>query len=518
LDEPARRPLASDHQPKGQAMAGAITFGGLGSGLDTGAIIDALVKAEQAPIDKLTAQKTDFQKKIDLIGTFKGLVETLRTKASALGTLSGFLSFKVTPSIEGAATFSASGSAIAGSHSLRVDSLAAGDRWAFDGVADPNAALATVDGQGVSFDYNGTTYTTTTTAATSSLNAIASQINSVTAGAVTASVVNAGTTTSPSWQLVVAAKDTGKDFRITNISSAIPALTIDGTGPDSAGVAQSTNNIVVGNNAVALVDGLRVERDNNDFSGVVEGVSISLLDADPTKTLSFTVAPDKDAIKGRLKDFVDAYNAVVKFIGDQNKFDAKAGPSGALFGDSALRTIQRTIQGVLFNQSVAQVTADTAGYGTLRLVGIETNPDGSLKINDTVLNAKMDGDLAAFTDLFVDRDGFNNGGAAIGTPGYYIDTTADTGLGDDLARALDQVVKSFTDSSGKSFDGLFDARVKALQSNIKSLDTQIDRGDAHIETYRAQLTARFAALEKLMAQLQSQTQYLNSSQSSSLGG
>jgi len=498
-------------------MAGAITFGGLGSGLDTGAIIDALVKAEHAPIDKLTAKKTDFQKKIDLIGTFKGLVETLRSKASGLGTLSGFLSYKVTPSIEGAATFSASGSALAGSHTLRVDSLAAGDRWAFDGVADPDAALATADGQGVSFDYNGTTYTTTTTAATSSLNQIASQINTATAGAVSASVVNAGTTAAPSWQLVIAAKDTGKDFRITNVSSAIAALTIDGTGPDSAGVAQSTNNIVVGSNAVALVDGLRVERDNNDFSAVVEGVSISLLNSDPTKTLTFTVAPDKDAIKGRLKEFIDAYNAVGKFISDQNKFDAKLGTSSALFGDSALRTIQRTIQGVLFNQSVAQVTADTAGYGTLRLVGIETNSDGSLKINDTVLNAKLDGDLAAFTDLFVDRDGFNNGGAAVGTPGYYVDTTTDTGLGDDLSRALDQVVKGYTDSVGSFSDGLFDARVKALQSNIKTLDTQIDRGEVHIEAYRVQLTARFAALEKLMAQLQSQTQYLASSQATDSG-
>ena len=42
-------------------MVGNITFGGLGSGLDTGAIIDALLGVERIPIQQLETRKKDEQ-------------------------------------------------------------------------------------------------------------------------------------------------------------------------------------------------------------------------------------------------------------------------------------------------------------------------------------------------------------------------------------------------------------------------------------------------------------------------
>lgn len=490
-------------------MAGGITVGGLGSGLDTQAIIQALLNVERIPINQLEAKKAAAQKKIDLLGTFKTQVQALRDKAADLGNLSKFSSFKVTPSIESAATFSASGTAIAGSHSLLVQSLSQSDRWAFDAVADPAVALSPADGETVSFTANGTNYSVGLTAAASSLNDIAAAINTTAGADVTASVVNAGTTAAPSWKLVVASKESGKDFRISNLASTVTGLTIDGTGPAVDGSPLSRNNIVVGSNAVALVDGLTVERDDNDFSDVVEGVSIQLTEADPSTTVTFTVEPDKEAIKGRIQEFIDAYNSVRTFIKQQSTYDPEAGPGGALFGDSVLRTVQRTLNGALFNQTTAQVNADTLGYGTLRLVGIETNSDGTLKIDPTVFDDKIDANLDAFTDLFVDRDGFNNGGAAVGTPAYYVDTTTDSGLGATLSRAIDAVVKSYQSTGGSFSDGVFDARTKSINETIRSYTDQIARNEARVERLGDQLTARFAALESLMGQLQSQGQFLD---------
>ena len=46
----------------------------------------------------------------------------------------------------------------------------------------------------------------------------------------------------------------------------------------------------------------------NDFSGVVEGVGITVTKADVGTTISFTVDPDKEAIQESLQEFVDLYN------------------------------------------------------------------------------------------------------------------------------------------------------------------------------------------------------------------
>jgi flagellar hook-associated protein 2 len=485
-----------------------ITFGGLGSGLDTKAIIEALVEVEKIPIKMLEANKVTEQKKLELYGTFKGHVAMLRDKANELSTLTGFLAYSVGASSSTAATFSATGAAAVGAHTLMVQQLAAADRWAFDAVLDPDVDLATADGQSVTFTIDGTDYDVPVTQSASSLKEIAAAINDVAGEHVSASVVNAGSSGSPSWRLVVAAKATGVAQRISNFASTISGLTIDGTGPDAGGNPQSLNQLTVGMDARAVIDGLGVLRSDNDFSDVIEGVSITLLEADPGTTVTFTVEPDKQAIQGKLQEFVDAYNELTKFINKQNAYDEKTGPGGLLFGDNSLRTITSLTRNVLFNQSLAQIGQDLEGFGSLRLVGVETNKDGTLKINQQVFDKKFSEDLQALADLFVDKDGFDNGGAAIGTPEYYIDTTADSGLLDDLFREFDRITKSYGDGAGNSYDGLFDVRTKAINARIKSIDKQIADREFRLDKYQANLEARFANLEKVMAQLQAQGAYL----------
>jgi flagellar hook-associated protein 2 len=86
-----------------------ITITGLGSGIDTDAIVTALVALERRPIDLLESKKALAKKKVDLLGTLKGYVNALKTAATALGKPDSLLSTKVTSRIDGIATFSASG-------------------------------------------------------------------------------------------------------------------------------------------------------------------------------------------------------------------------------------------------------------------------------------------------------------------------------------------------------------------------------------------------------------------------
>ena len=54
-----------------------ITFSGLASGLDTASIVQSLVALERRPIQILQGQQGTEQRKLDLMGTFEGLVKKL---------------------------------------------------------------------------------------------------------------------------------------------------------------------------------------------------------------------------------------------------------------------------------------------------------------------------------------------------------------------------------------------------------------------------------------------------------
>lgn len=486
-------------------MAGSgISFAGLGSGLDTTAIIKQLDALERLPLTALENQKKSVQSKISTLGTLKGYVKDLQAKAKELGSKKDFLEFAVKPSAEGVATFSATGNAAAGNHSLSITRLAAVDRWAFHGVADPTTDLANAAGQQVAFDVDGTNYSITVQQGESSLNEIAAAINDLAGEKVEASVVNTGTTATPSYKLVLTSRSSGEDARISNIASTVAGLAITYTAPDGAGAATSADNITVGNNAVALLDGLQIERETNEFNDVITGVSITATAADPAKTITFSVEADKDAVKKKVHAFVDSYNKIISFINTQNSYNKDAGPGGDLFGDSILDTVRSRVNGALFGVNPAVVAADNEGFATLSLVGIKKINDGTLLVNDTDLDEKMADDLDAFADLFVDSDGFDNGGAAENTPGFYTDTTTDSGLAASLDRAIDRMLKSATGANDIVLKGVFDARSEKYNADIKRFSDQIDAKEFYLEQFHTNLVTRFSKLEQLIGGLNAQ--------------
>jgi len=486
-------------------MSGSgISFSGLGSGLDSSRIIDQLVALERLPINALALKKKGLQDKISNLGTLRGHVRDLQTKARELGSKREFLEFKVTPSAEGVASFSPSGLAVAGNHTLTVLRLASVDRWAFSGVAAQDTDLATAAGQQLSFDIDGTNYSITVQQDQSSLAEIAQEINDLAGEDVSASVVNVGTESSPSYQLVLSADESGEDARISNLSSTIAGLAISWSAPDANGAATSAANITVGNNARAVIDGLTVERETNEFGGVVTGVGITVNAADPAKTITFGVEADKTAIKKKLQDFVDAYNEVIEFVNKQNTYDEETGPGGNLIGDPLLDTVRSRINSALFDVDEAAVAADTEGFSALSLVGIRRDRQGLLSIDNTDLDEKMNADLDAFADLFIDLDGFDNGGAAQNSPGYYTDTSADSGVAASLDRAIDRLLRSVSGTDDVVVKGIFDARTETYNSDIRRFDRQIDAKEQYIERYRAGLVTRFARLEQLIGGLNAQ--------------
>ncbi len=480
-----------------------IGIGGLASGIDSNSIIQKLVQLESIPITQIQDKVTKQKSKLNGVSQLQALVKDLQAKAKAVSTQSDFLVFDVNASQDGVASFTATGSAASATHTLTVNQLASVDRWAFDGVADSTTNLTASSGQSVSFTTNGTAYQIDVDPSSSSLENIASQINTVAHADVAATVVNTGTTASPSYKLVLTSKNSGEAGRVSGLTSGVDGLTIDSTAPAVDGTPGSTNNITVGLNAIAVVDGLTVERSTNEFSDVITGVSFTAQAADPAKQINFSAVPNKAAVKTKVQGLVDSYNAVINFINTQNTYSKDAGAGGVLFGDQILSTVRTTINNALFNVPLDQVANDTTGYSTLSVIGISRQSDGTLLIDQTKLDDKLNTNIAAFSDLFVDTDGFNNGGALPNTPEYYIDTTADSGLASSLTRAIDQMIKLTSSSGGIAIKGLFDARNETINNQIKDLNSQVLAKQVYVDKFEQDLQSKFANLEATIGKLNS---------------
>lgn len=470
-------------------MTGPISFGGLASGLDTNAIISALLQAEQVPINQLNSQKSSEQQKINLLGTFEGYVKDLQTKVQDLAADSSFLANTAAVAEEGFFTVTSSGSAATGSYTMEVNSVAAADSYALSGstpIADPTADFGDAD---ISFDYGGETYEVILGSGAASLNDIATAINGATDGEVNAQVVNTGTEASPDYQLVLSASDTGEDYAITNLSFDV------GTGE-----LDTSTQLTTASNAEIVFNGLTIERSSNDFSDVIDGLDIQV-QAVTTSQVGFTVELDTEGIEAKLKEFTDAYNKVVDFVNSQSDFSEEDGASGALFGDSTLRTVTSTMTNALLSDALIDTTST---FGSLGLLGVEIGTDGTLSIDSSKVQEKLSEDPDAFADFFLDTDGFDNGGATEGTAGYYVDTTTDTGLFSVIDKALATLLDEQTLTNGSTAKGLIAQRKDTLEANIGQIDDQIERLEFRLQGYEQTLVAQYSALEQTINQINSQ--------------
>lgn len=501
-----------------------ISFSGLGSGLDTQAIVAQLVSIERIPITTLQTRRGTEERKLDLVGQLGDLVKDLQEKAEALATPEEFFAYSSTISDESVATVTTDSNAEPGTHILDVQRMAATDRWAFDSVSTRDTNLASGEGEQISFKVGTTDYSLTLDPDSSSLDDIANQIESMASGTVSASVVNTGTEASPSFQLVLSSQVSGEEGRLTDIFSNVgldPAssgegLNIDYSPPGADGESQSDNNITVGNDALAEINGLLIRRSTNSFTEVLQGVTIDLRAQNQNGPVTISVDSDRSEVRGRIDELVSSYNAVMSFIDTQSTFtpstdeDDNGGTTGLLFGDSIVSSVKRSIQSAMFDIDIDAAINDTEGFSTLSLIGIEQDSDGQLSIDSTVFDEKFAENLPALMDLFADTDGFDNGDAEPNTAGYYTDTTADSGLMDRLVRSIDQMFGR-QDSGDLDFniEGIFDLRESAIEGSIERYDSQIERREERLDSYEERLILQYAALEEVMAGLNAQSSALN---------
>jgi flagellar hook-associated protein 2 len=442
-----------------------ISFGGLASGLDTKAIIAALLAVERRPITQLESRNKGFQTQKTLIGELETKLSALKTKADALRKATSLIDYQASVDTERFFTATAGTGATPGSYSIQVTSLAKAEVSTSLGRADKTTSLALTGDLVITA--GAVSKSVAITAANDSLQGIADAINASEASElVSASVLNTGDPTNP-YKLVLAARKTGADsaFSVTaaNANAALTAFAAEVDG----------NEATQGSNATLTIDGIPITRSSNTISDAIPGVTLSLKGVHGTEPATrLTVSTDTTKTAEKIKAFVDAYNEVVDFIAEQSKVDDKGTAKSPLFGDSTLRTIRSTLRSIV---GAEVASTGNPAYSMLSQVGVTTDTAGKLTFDESKFTAALNADEDAVRVLFADPT---------------------VGIAGRVWTRIDEVTDSV--------DGLFKSRRDSIDSRIRQNTDQIARAERRLDLYEQSLVERFARLEQLLGRLQNQ--------------
>ncbi len=444
-----------------------IISSGIGSGLDIAGIVQQLVAAEAQPVEsRLGLQEVRAQSKLSAFGSLKSALSDLRDKLEVMKSLDTFLARKAVSGNGGVFTAVADTQALPASYSLEVVQLAQTQKLTSGAFTDSAAVVGTGE---LSVTVGALTSTIDITSENNTLSGIRDAINSAQDNpGIAATIINADSGS----YLILTSENSGAAQQITITQSGgdggLSALEYD----PGNGLASLTESIAP-QDALIRIDGLDVASSSNTFAGAIQGVTISILQESGGSADQLSVENDEEVTRKTIDDFVESYNELISTFDALTSFDADAELAAPLLGDATIRSIRDQIR----RELGTAVFGIEASFSTLRDVGIEAQLDGKLKVNDDELSVVLADDFAKFGQLFANTDGF----------AVRLFDLADSFLGSD------GIIETRTQGLSTTIDGINDDRV-ALNERLASLETRLLR--------------QFNALDSLLAQLSSTSNFL----------
>jgi|YelNatPaOPRAMG01_1025707.scaffolds.fasta_scaffold00675_12 flagellar hook-associated protein 2 len=552
----------------------AITFTGLGSGIDTASMIDKLVQVESGQLNQMTAWKSQWTAKITALQTLNTKLSDLRTAVRAVSTLKSFQVKLANVSDETVLTATASSTADSGTHQVLVNRLAQNEVQVHLGLS---SADAVVNASGASkvfaFSYAGGSPVSIQVPDGTTISGLAKLINNSGANpGVTATVLDMGSAyTTDRYRLMLTGKDTGAAYTIA-MDDAL--TTLDG----SAGTVNLTSSAFenpppqAAQNAQVRLDGYPpatwIERASNTVTDLIPGVTLSLRSPSATP-VQVTVADDTNAVQQKITDLVKTYNDLLTYIQDQTKYDKTTGEAGILLGNYGLQIVKSQL-GAIATGNAPGFASPPDPYLNLAQIGITTDADetsptfGQLVVDSSALSEALQANSQGVADLMAsycagvsdDTSGnitYYSSLPGITQPGTYavsatvaggvltggtinghpatVDGNTLTGTSGypeyGLAVLINPVDGTYNSTvrlklgiNGElstKLDDLLNASsgpVNILINNyndiVNNINDKIDFEQRRVDAYRQRLTDQFARLEAVLSQLNDQSNYLTS--------
>ncbi|MEB2625377.1 flagellar filament capping protein FliD [Pseudomonas sp. YuFO8] len=444
-------------------MAGT-SVSGIGSNIDTQAIVKSLVDSERAPKQtQINNQTLKATTSLSSIGKIQAALDAFRGALDNMKTASSFSGLSGISSDEKVASVTTGNGAAAGNFSLLVTQLATASKISTKVYTDGASAVVNAGSVPSTLTIKqGTDTFDVSIPAGATLQQVRDSINS--------QYSNQGLSAN------ILTDANGSRMVLTSNKTGVGSdLTLTG----NSGLETGTSVLATPQNAKYTLDGVAMESKSNTIADAVSGITLKLTGVTPVPAsgtatpTTITVSADTATLKSAVKGFVDTYNALIKAVNTETQVTTNADGSmttGALTGDASLRSLLSSVRTEL------NAMGGTGDMKSLAQFGVETDQKtGLLSIDDKVF------DTAALTNA-ADIKGIFAG---------------DTGL---LAR-----MKTATDSFAQKTTGVFAARSSSLSDSLNDLKKQQDALDARMASLQTSLSAKYTAMDSLVARLRAQS-------------
>lgn len=455
----------------------AISFGGLGNGVDFGQVVTELVKVQRQPIDKLTAAKLDLQKKLTDYGQLGTKLLALQSAASQLRFPSSFDQSTSTVSDEKVLTTQSSAGAGTGSYTVQVTQLAKAHQItnkAAKAVSSTTDAIVSGGAGTFTFKVGSGSNQVVTLNTGATLDDLRSAINDLGAG-VTASVINTGTESSPAYRLTLTATDSGATnvISIVTDTTTLDFLNASGTG--------GSDTLQAGQNAILVIGDpdqtpITIQRESNVVTDAIPDVTLTLKSKTTTDPVTVNINSDPETVKTNIKNLATAYNDIVKFINERTAYDTTTKTGGDFFNESTAKSVLTRLRSALTTQVSGVSTFQTVGQ-----IGFKTERDGTMTIDEAKLDSALTSNYAATKSLFVTQP-------------------TSTGIAQQITQVVDLLDSVDT--------GAFTIRKNAITAQITRMTAEIARKETISSQYEERLRLQYASLDGLLQQMQAQTSAL----------
>ena len=355
-----------------------ITSLSAGSGVDVAALAQGLVDAERAPQENVINSKiSKNEARVSGYAAVKFMLGNVKDALTGLKDANSFNASSVSNSNTSALSVTAGTAADLGSHAVAITTLASAQRNISTNLASSSTALNA--GSGFTLDLTIGSEAAATITVEDGYDTPQGLVNAINTAdlAVTARLVNTGSSASPSYKVVLTGA-TGSDAAFSFSTDPDSVLTTLGFTETAA------------TDAVLTVDGVEYTRSSNTVTDVVDGLTMNLLAAGTTSSIS--LARDTTQVVSKIDALVAAYNEANSLFTEVTNPKSELDIYGAtLVGDTTVRLVRTQLREALLGESSTPGTNVTAAWQ----MGLSVDKAGVMTLDKTVLTA-------ALTDNFAD--------------------------------------------------------------------------------------------------------------------
>jgi flagellar hook-associated protein 2 len=498
-------------------MVSPIRFSGMASGLDTEKIIKELMKAEQAPVNRLKRNKQLEEWKRDSYREMNALLLDLQKTVDTLRFSGNFNKKIATSENDSYVSAKVTGKPSLSTYTVEVRNLAKAatppmKEFSVDpSITNPSANIGgsdfsftiskDLDGNG-SIDPATEQKTISVTAASSSIDSIINEVNAAGMG-VKASYFN---------NKLVFTSENSTTFTIdvTDNGSKL------GMGTDTT---HNSNAGTPADPATVVINGVEYKSNTNTFT--FDGIEFTAKQPTAANTsIAIQVKTDEDAVFNMIKGFVDKYNEVIdkinkkisepKYKGYEPLLDEEIealpektaeklenmAKSGILLRDPILKTGLDEMRRAIYTP--LQGTGVKAAFDTLSEIGIGGPPtgkyaymeNGKLYIDETKLRSAISNNGEEVMKLFTNYSSTQKYG--------------ESGIAERLYDTLTDTINQITKQAGSSTSVFDDS---SITKRIRAIDDEIDRWEDRLKAIEDRYWKQFTAMEQAMARSQSQSSW-----------